>query len=86
MFILSCRFEDLRALNGGDKGLDVIIPILQFASKHLRDKGKLFLEVDPCHHLILPKELEKYPDITVRLTKVLKDASEKNRFMVLERT
>merc|ERR1712059_68094 len=42
-------YEDLRALDGGAEGLDVILPILDLAGKCLVDGGRVLLEVDPCH-------------------------------------
>ncbi|RZC32315.1 hemK methyltransferase family member 1, partial [Asbolus verrucosus] len=47
---------DLRALNGGKDGLDVIKIILKLSSEYLNENGKLFLEVEPRH----PKLLRNY--------------------------
>ena len=80
-------YEDLRALDGGADGLSVIIPILKFASDHLKEGGLVLLEVDPCHPLILENELqEQNLGTSFRIAEVCKDFCERDRFMVLEKT
>lgn len=77
-------FEDLRALDGGAEGLDVILPILDLAGKCLVDGGRVLLEVDPCHAHILPPKLANM-DTEFRLDQVVKDFLDKDRFLILEK-
>lgn len=49
-------YEDLRALDGGPDGLDIVKNILKFASNCLKLNGHLWLEVDTSH----PKLIEEY--------------------------
>lgn len=73
-------YEDLRALDGGPEGLDVILPILDLAAKLLHGKETAFvaLEVDPCHPHILPDKLVEF-----YAAETIKDFNDKDRFMVL---
>lgn len=77
-------FEDLRALDGGAEGLDVILPILELAGNKLASGGRVILEVDPCHPYILPEKLEKLQHV-FEVEEVVKDFAEKDRFMVLKK-
>jgi len=74
-------YEDLRALDGGAEGMDVILQVLELASKVLKKDNSAFvaLEVDPCHPLILPPKLEHF-----YASEVIKDFRDKERFMVLK--
>ena len=78
-------YEDLRALDGGAEGLDVILNILRFALKYVKPDGLIFLEVDPCHPHILPLHLEKQA-LPFKIVKVLKDFQDKERFLILSRS
>lgn len=78
-------YEDLRALDGGAEGLDVILDIVRLAERVLVPEGKIVLEVDPCHHAILPQHLIDL-NLTFSITEVLKDFNGKDRFLVLSRT
>ena len=78
-------YEDIGALNGGHYGLDVILDIVRLASKVLAVGGKLFLEADPCHPLILPKKLSELPPPHFSVESVQKDFNDKDRFLVLVR-
>lgn len=73
-------YEDLRALDGGSEGLDVILPILELAASLLEDRqtGFVALEVDPCHALLLPPKLEAF-----YAAETIKDFNDKDRFMVM---
>jgi len=73
-------YEDLRALDGGAEGLDVILPILDVAANLICDRGSFFvaLEVDPCHAHILPPKLTRF-----HAEEVIKDFQGKDRFMVM---
>jgi len=74
-------YEDLRALDGGAEGMDVILQLLELASRVLHKNKSAFvaLEVDPCHPHILPPKLEQF-----YASEVIKDFREKERFMVLK--
>jgi len=76
-------YEDLRALDGGAEGLDVILPILNLAAKLLKANKDAFvaLEVDPCHPYILPNKLVEFD-----AAETIKDFNDKDRFMVLRLT
>jgi len=80
-------FEDLRALNGGKDGTEVIIPILKFAKDNLKPNGLVIMEVDPCHPLLLPRRLSQNPDLEVAISieSVRKDIFGKERFIVFRR-
>jgi len=72
-------YEDLRALDGGAEGLDVILPILNLAARLLNTKDAFVaLEVDPCHPYILPNKLVEF-----YAAETIKDFNDKDRFMVL---
>jgi len=77
-------YEDLRALDGGSEGLDVIFPILELAGVKLQPGGFVMLEVDPCHPFILPEKLEKLQH-QFSVEKVVKDFAAKDRFMILKK-
>ena len=75
-------YEDLRALDGGAEGLDVILPLLKLSSTVLEKGSSVFLEVDPCHPHILPSRL---PDFSLHLREVIEDFSGRERFLVLDK-
>ena len=80
-------YEDLRALDGGSDGLDVIRPILRLSSVRLRTGGRLYLEMDPCHFYLLPRALQEADDLAnLRLVECRKDFADRHRFAILERT
>jgi release factor glutamine methyltransferase len=80
-------YEDLRALDGGADGLDVIESILKWASRVLKPGGKIFLETDPCHHILLPETLKslanEIPGFKIQMESVTKDFCSKERFITL---
>ena len=78
-------YEDLRALDGGADGLDVILSILELATTRLRPGGLVILEVDPCHPYILPEKL-KDKNIQFTVEKTVQDFAGKDRFMVLKKS
>lgn len=77
-------YEDLRALDGGAEGLDVILPILEMAGEKLPSGGLVILEVDPCHPHILPTKLDSLATSFV-VDRVVEDFMGKERFMVLRK-
>merc|ERR1712106_1201037 len=78
-------YEDLRALDGGAEGLDVILPIIELAGEKLSTGGLVMLEVDPCHPHLLPSKLDALSSSFV-VDRVVEDIREKERFMVLRKT
>jgi len=78
-------YEDLRALDGGAEGLDVILPILELAGEKLPSGGLVILEVDPCHPHLLPTKLDSLAT-SFMVDRVEEDFMGKERFMVLSKT
>lgn len=74
-------YEDLRALDGGADGLDVIKSILTFAAKRLRPGGSLWLETDPTHPELIKKHLEQYPKLGLGFVASYKDMFKRERFV-----
>lgn len=74
-------YEDLRALDGGPDGMDVVKSILKLASNRLLIKGSLWLEVDPSH----PKKIEEYlkenANLNLKFMASYKDMFNKDRFV-----
>lgn len=75
-------YEDLRALDGGHDGLDIIKSILLFSSKRLKLKGHLMMEVGALH----PAKIEKYlqenkSNLNLKFVATYKDMFEKERFV-----
>jgi len=77
-------YEDLRALDGGAEGLDVILPILELSGAKLDSGGLVMLEVDPCHPHLLPSKLDSLHSKFV-VDRVKRDFRDKERFMVLRK-
>ncbi|KAG0722880.1 HemK methyltransferase family member 1 [Chionoecetes opilio] len=73
-------YEDLRALDGGKDGLEVIKAVLHQAHHLLLPGGRLLLEVDPCHPYLLPAWLEKQ-NLDLKLVKIHQDFGKIGRFM-----
>jgi len=76
-------YEDLRAVDGGKHGLDVIEPLLMFASKCLKPNSCMFLEVDPCHAYLVPQMIKELNAQKMSLSRVIKDFCGVDRFLVL---
>lgn len=75
-------YEDLRALDGGNDGMQVIRSILKFASKRLRLKGVLWLEVDPTHPNLVQQYLTENSDkLALQFVATYKDMFDKERFV-----
>ena len=91
MFGSNSRYEDLRALDGGKDGLDVIECIIMLCHTALKTDGHMFLEVDPCHPYILPNFLDSWNGkqanghFKMRVKDVLKDFNGKERFIVIKK-
>lgn len=75
-------YEDLRALDGGPDGLNVIKSILKFSSKRLCLQGHLWLEVDPTHPPLIQAYLEEHANVlSLRFVAAYKDMFGKERFV-----
>ncbi len=75
-------YEDLRALDGGPDGLDVVRSLVKFCNLNLRTGGRLFLELDPSHKELLPALLEE-DESQLEIESTHKDFSGQHRFAVL---
>lgn len=79
-------YEDLRALDGGSDGLDVIKSILKLSSSRLRLQGHLWLEVDPSHPPLIQKYLEENKSsLNLEFIACYKDVFEKDRFVEIKK-
>ncbi|XP_055308117.1 MTRF1L release factor glutamine methyltransferase [Sitodiplosis mosellana] len=75
-------YEDLRALDGGPDGLNIIRYILTFASKRLKLQGHLWLEVDPSHPPLIEEYLqENKSNLNLKFVAAYKDMFGKDRFV-----
>jgi release factor glutamine methyltransferase len=78
-------YEDLRALDGGIDGLDIIRDILKLASQKLRVKGILWLEVDPSHPDKIAKYLEENSELQLKYIASYKYMFERERFVEIKK-
>ncbi|CAB4056560.1 hemK [Lepeophtheirus salmonis] len=82
-------YEDLRALDGGPDGLDVIKSIFSWISQEgvlNSDSSRLILEVDPCHpSIVIPKYLEDSPGIPISIESIHTDYLERERFVIIKK-
>lgn len=79
-------YEDLEALNGGEKGMDIIAHILALAPQLLKDSGSIFLEVDPRHPDLVRSWLQSRPDLSLDLVAVRKDFCGRSRFLHIQKS
>ncbi|XP_062924280.1 MTRF1L release factor glutamine methyltransferase isoform X2 [Mobula hypostoma] len=79
------RYEDHDALDGGVDGMKVIKPILLVASKVLKEYGKVFLEVDPRHPVMIENWLQECPRLQLSYLATHQDLYGKPRFCVLQK-
>uniref|UniRef100_A0A673I1D7 peptide chain release factor N(5)-glutamine methyltransferase n=1 Tax=Sinocyclocheilus rhinocerous TaxID=307959 RepID=A0A673I1D7_9TELE len=78
------RFEDHSALDGGFDGLSVIRPILALSSKLLTQRGRVYLEVAPCHPPIIQQLIEEMmPGLLYLETRC--DLTNRPRFCILQK-
>lgn len=78
------RFEDHSALDGGLDGLSVIRPILALSSKLLTPRGRVYLEVAPCHPPIIQQLIEEMmPGLLYLETRC--DLTNRPRFCILQK-
>lgn len=79
-------YEDPAALDGGEKGMDIITHILALAPRLLKDSGSIFLEVDPRHPELVGGWLQSRPDLSLDLVAVRKDFCGRSRFLHIRRS
>lgn len=79
-------YEDPAALDGGEKGMDIITHILALAPRLLKDSGSIFLEVDPRHPELVDGWLQSRPDLSLHLVAVRKDFCGRPRFLHIRRS
>ena len=89
--LLVLRYEDLRALDGGKDGLQLIEKIIVLSSVIVKANGYLFLEIDPCHTFLLPHLLNDINEKNhecgneIVLQSIVKDYQNKDRFAILQK-
>lgn len=75
-------YEDLRALDGGRDGLDIIKVILTFAADRLHPQGHLWLEVDPTHPKLIEQFISEHNEaLGMKFVSSYKDMFGKERFV-----
>ncbi|KAF6099465.1 HemK methyltransferase family member 1 [Phyllostomus discolor] len=79
-------YEDPAALDGGEKGMDIIERILALAPRLLKDSGSIFLEVDPRHPELVGGWLQSRPDLSLQLVAVRRDFCGRPRFLHVRRS
>lgn len=82
-------YEDLRALDGGSDGLDVIKSILKFSSKRLRLQGHLWLEINaqhPSHSELIQTYLNEHKSsLNLQFIACYRDMFDKERFVEIKK-
>lgn len=76
-------YEDIRALDGGREGLDIVKPILMHCQHFLFDGCALLIEVDPCHRYLIPAWMEKQSNLKLKISDIFQDFNGKDRFIKL---
>lgn len=79
-------YEDPAALDGGEKGMDIIMHVLALAPRLLKDSGSIFLEVDPRHPELVGSWLQSRPDLSLDLVSVRRDFCGRPRFLHIRRS
>ncbi|XP_058844216.1 MTRF1L release factor glutamine methyltransferase-like isoform X2 [Acipenser ruthenus] len=79
-------YEDQRSLDGGEGGMDVIKQILCIGTRALKKNGKIFLEVDPRHPLMIQEWLRSQSDHGLEYRETHRDFTGRSRFCVLQKT
>ncbi|XP_048403446.2 MTRF1L release factor glutamine methyltransferase isoform X1 [Stegostoma tigrinum] len=80
------RYEDCDALDGGADGLKIIKAILQLAPTVLKNRGKVFLEVDPRHPEMIQNWLQTCTGLQLTYRATHRDICGKLRFCELQRS
>lgn len=79
-------YEDIRALDAGPDGLNVIRILLKLAAKCLKPEGSLWIEVDPRHPEIIKKIIESNKDEwKLKFISSYNDIFKKERFVEIEK-
>lgn len=75
-------YEDLRAIDGGPDGLDIIKVILRFAADNLQPQGHLWLEIDPTQPKLIEAYIAEQNDaLNMKFVSSYKDMFGKERFV-----
>lgn len=77
-------FEDHAALDGGKDGLKVIKQILTLAPQILSNNGRVYLEVDPRHPLLIQQWLKANVE-EMHYVKTQRDFTNRLRFCILQK-
>ncbi|XP_044071756.1 MTRF1L release factor glutamine methyltransferase isoform X4 [Siniperca chuatsi] len=78
------RFEDHAALDGGKDGLKVIKQILSLAQRILSNHGRVYLEVDPRHPLLIRRWVEANVE-EMHYLETRHDITGRPRFCILQK-
>jgi release factor glutamine methyltransferase len=79
-------YEDIRALDGGKEGLDVINNIIELSANYLKSGGNLWMEVDHRHPEIIAKIVENnFEKWNLKFIASYKDIFKKERFVEIEK-
>ncbi|KAG5682647.1 hypothetical protein PVAND_011986 [Polypedilum vanderplanki] len=79
-------YENIKALDGGIDGLDMIKLLLALAAKYLKSEGHLWIEVDSRHPEIIKKIVENnYEQWRLNYVACYKDIFKKDRFVEVQK-
>ena len=71
----------MKALDGGNDGLKVIKPLLNYSANALKPGGRLFVEIDPTHSEYIQFFTAKYTNLKLKYEHTYKDFCNKDRFV-----
>lgn len=79
-------YEDIRALEAGPEGMNVINILMKLAAKFLKPEGSMWIEVDPRHPPIIKKILENnHDEWRLKYVSSYSDIFKKERFVEIEK-
>lgn len=79
-------YEDIRALEAGPEGMNVISILMKLSAKFLKPEGSLWLEVDPRHPEIIKKIIENnHDEWKLKFISSYNDIFKKDRFVEIEK-
>lgn len=79
-------YEDIRALDAGPEGMNVIQILMKLSAKFLKPEGNLWLEVDQRHPEIIKKIIENnYDEWKLKFISSYLDIFKKDRFVEIEK-
>jgi release factor glutamine methyltransferase len=79
-------FEDIRALDGGPEGMNVIRNLLKLSAKHLKPGGNLWIECDARHPEIIEKITQNFREQwKLKYVSSYQDIFKKDRFVEIEK-